>query len=82
MSDHLRAACKFLGWQGGTVRQARAALERRETALIREYNRLDDEGRAAEAAESVRRKLAEVQVLLMGLVVNENPRKVTHERQT
>ncbi len=65
-STALDAACKYLGWQGGTVHQAKAALTAEETRLIRMYNQMDEET-DQEVVGRVHNELATVQYLLMAL---------------
>lgn len=64
--SNLESACKFLGWQGGTVHQAKAELRKREESMIRQYNQMDEES-DAEAAEILRRDIATAQVLQLVL---------------
>ena len=39
----LQAACNYLGWEGGTVHQAREALLERQSKLCRMVNAMDEE---------------------------------------
>ena len=55
----LQAACDYLGWQGGTVHQARKALEVVEGKLIQDYAKISE--------EKTLKRIAVVQVLLENL---------------
>ena len=59
----LEAAIAYLGWQGGTVHQVKAALTEKETKLISMYNAMDEET-DEEVIERVHRDLAFVQYLM------------------
>lgn len=63
----LEAACKYLGWQGGTAHDARKALMQREEAMIRQMNMMDDESGAPEVIISLEREIAFAQTLIMEL---------------
>lgn len=63
----LESACKYLGWHGGTVHDARRELERREDAMIRQYRQIDVESGADDVSLGIAREIARVQKLLEGL---------------
>jgi hypothetical protein len=65
--DALRVALAYLHWQGGTIHDVRAELEKREGAMIRQCNAMDDESGAPEVVLMLERDIAAVQVLLMEL---------------
>lgn len=62
----LQAACNYLGWQGGTVHQAREALMDKQGRLCRMVNMMDDET-DVQVAHEAEKDIATCEWLLLNL---------------